>query len=395
MRNVGSDVTPAPGGDDPAPVNVAVIGAGPAGLAAAAELQRAGLSVVVLERGDAVGASWRNRYDRLRLHTVRWMSGLPGFPIPRSSGRWVARDDVVAYLEDYAVVHGIDVRLATPVTRIDRHAAGWILRTSRGDVSARAVVVATGFNDRPILPDWPGMGGFTGELLHASAYRTGAAYAGTDALVVGAGNSGAEIAVDLVEQGASRVRISVRTPPHVMPRSMLGVPTQLVATLMRHIPTAAADTIAEPVRHVFVPIAELSRYGWRDPGRGLYTRGRAGSIPVLDVGLMGALRAGSVEPVAAVVGFDGAHALLSDGTSVEPDVVVVATGYGSSLEPLVGHLGVLDGTGAPLVGGADTVAGAPGIRFIGFTNPMSGALREMGIEARRIAVAVRRDVSRP
>ncbi|RMB62264.1 NAD(P)/FAD-dependent oxidoreductase [Tessaracoccus antarcticus] len=375
-------------------MGVAVIGAGPAGLAVAAELQRAGVPAVVLERSEAIGTSWRNRYDRLRLHTIRWLSGLPGCPIPRSRGRWVARDDVVTYLEDYADIHGIDVRLRTTVTRIDPSASGWILHTAGGDVAARAVVVATGFNDRPVMPDWPGRSGFSGQVLHAGTYRTGAAYAGRDVLVVGAGNSGAEIAVDLVEQGASRVRISVRGAPYVMPRSMLGVPTQLVAILMRHIPTAVADAIAEPVRHAFVPIAELTRRGWRDPGRGLYSRGRAGSIPVLDVGLVGALRAGTVEPVAAVSGFDGPVVLLSDGTSLEPDVVVAATGYTNGLASLVGHLNVLGNDGAPLAGGGGTVPGLPGLYFTGFTNPMSGAMREMGLEAGRIARAVKRDLSR-
>src|SRR5947209_20300005 len=85
-----------------------VIGAGPAGLAVAATLAQQGRPCVVLERADSVGASWQGRYDSLRLHTVRWLSGLPGAPIPRQYGRWVARDDVVAYLRSYASL--VDVR---------------------------------------------------------------------------------------------------------------------------------------------------------------------------------------------------------------------------------------------------------------------------------------------
>lgn len=378
-----------------APVHVAVIGAGPAGLATASELRRAGVACVVLERADSVGSSWRNRYDRLRLHTVRWLSGLPGYGIPRSYGPWVTRDNVVTYLEDYVATQQLDVRTHTAVQRIDLRESGWVLSTSRGDLYVEAVVVATGFCAQPILPDWHGRDGFSGELLHAAAFRTGAVYAGKDVLVVGAGNTGAEIAVDLVEHGASRVRIAVRRPPYLMPRSLLGVPTQLVATLMRYIPTPAADAIAEPVRHAFVPIADLARHGWRDPGRGLYTRGRAGSIPVLDVGLIRALRAGSVEPIAAVIGFDGPRVLLADDTSITPDVVVAATGYRSGLKPLVGHLDVLDESGVPLVHRGVTGAEAPRLHFVGFTNPMSGAMREMRIEARRIAHTVRRDVMPP
>src|SRR4051812_39224953 len=175
--------------------DAAVIGAGPAGLATAAMLRKRGVDVVVIDRADAVGASWRGHYDRLRLHTVRWLSHLPGFRIPRRYGRWVARDDVVRYLEAYAVRHGLEIRLGTAVERIDRGGARWGLRAAGRGPDAAYGVVATGHNHTPAVPRWPGADGFTGELLHASAYRTGADYAGRSVLVVGSGNTGAEIAV--------------------------------------------------------------------------------------------------------------------------------------------------------------------------------------------------------
>src|SRR3954469_372422 len=95
--------------------DAAVIGAGPAGLAAGAMLRRRGIEAVVIDRADAVGASWRGHYDRLRLHTVRWLSDLPGLRFPRSEGRWVSRDGVIAYLERYAEHHALDLRLGTDV----------------------------------------------------------------------------------------------------------------------------------------------------------------------------------------------------------------------------------------------------------------------------------------
>ncbi|MCU1665655.1 MAG: monooxygenase, partial [Pseudonocardia sp.] len=91
-------MTPGRSGAEP----VQVVGGGPGGLAVAAVLGRYGIPATVLERDDAVGASWRTHYDRLHLHTVRGLSGLPGFPIPRAYGRWVARDDMVRYLEQYS-----------------------------------------------------------------------------------------------------------------------------------------------------------------------------------------------------------------------------------------------------------------------------------------------------
>ncbi|WP_206673500.1 flavin-containing monooxygenase [Pseudactinotalea terrae] len=369
---------------------VAVIGGGPAGLAAAAALSAAGLAPVVLERGEGVGTSWRAHYDRLHLHTARWLSGLPGLPFPRRVGRWPARDDVVRYLEEYAAHHDLEVRSGVEVRRVDPDPGGrgWVLRSPQGDLEAGAVVVATGYNAVPRIPDWPGQGGFTGSVTHSRDYRSGAAYADRDVLVVGAGNSGAEIAVDLAESGARRVRLAVRRPPYLMPRSMLGVPTQLISVAMRYVPTPAADAIAEPVRRLAVP--DLSASGWPRPVGGLFTRGRAGAIPILDVGLVAALRAGDVEPVAAVAGFDGREVALADSSRITPDAVVVATGYGRGLEPLVGHLGVLDGRGEPLVHGARTAPAAPRLHLIGFSNPMSGMFREFGIDAGRIARALSR-----
>src|SRR5947209_5761633 len=126
-----------------------VIGAGPAGLAVAATLARQGQRCVVLERADSVGASWQGRYDSLRLHTVRWLSGLPGAPITRRYGRWVARDDVVAYLRDYAERFGVRPEFGVDVVRVDRTGSNWTVRTSRGDFTAPAVVVATGYSRVP------------------------------------------------------------------------------------------------------------------------------------------------------------------------------------------------------------------------------------------------------
>src|SRR4051794_4812580 len=118
-----------------------VVGAGPAGLAVAATLAREGRRCVVLERAESVGSSWQGRYDSLRLHTARWLSGLPGAPIPRQYGRWVARDDFVAYLSDYAERFGVRPEFGVDVRRIERVDGSWRIRTSRGGLSASTVVV--------------------------------------------------------------------------------------------------------------------------------------------------------------------------------------------------------------------------------------------------------------
>ena len=364
-----------------------VIGGGPAGLATAAELGARGLAALVLEKGPAVGATWRGHYDRLRLHTVRWLSGLPGLRIPRSSGRWVARDGVVAYLEAYARHHRLEIRAGTEARGLVRRGDGWEVETGTSVLRAPAVVVATGANRVPRLPPWPGRDGYTGRLLHSSAYRTGAAFRGEDVLVVGAGNSGAEIAVDLVECGAARVRLAIRTPPNLVRRTVGGLPTQAVSIALAHLPLPVADAIARATARLVV--GDLTPYGIPRAERGIYTQmTRDHQIPIIDVGLIDLLRARLVEVVPRVEAFEGASVRLGDGSRIEPRAVVAATGYEPGLGSLLAGLELLRDDGTPSIHGAATAPSAPGLRILGFTVPPTGLLREIGIEARRIADAV-------
>ncbi|MYS09105.1 NAD(P)-binding domain-containing protein [Streptomyces sp. SID6041] len=368
---------------------VYVIGAGPGGLAVAAALRARGVRAVVLEKSDAVGASWRAHYDRLRLHTTRRLSALPGLRMPRSFGRWVARADVVRYLEKYAERHELEIVTGVEVFRVEREGADWVLHATGGRrLIGRAVVVATGYNHTPRLPDWPGREAYQGRLDHARAYRNPEPYAGQDVLVVGIGNTGAEIAADLADGGAGRVRLAVRTVPHIVKRTTAGWPAQRSGILVRRLPTALVDRLGALTARVGTP--DLSPYGLPRPDKGIATRQREGAIPVQDVGLIAAVRAGKVEVVAAVKAFEDGEVVLADGTRITPDAVIAATGYRRALEPLVGHLDVLDERGHPVVHGARCPREAPGLYFTGFTNPISGMFRELAIDAEKIARRIAR-----
>ncbi|MET7308082.1 NAD(P)/FAD-dependent oxidoreductase [Streptomyces sp. NPDC005571] len=374
---------------------VYVVGGGPGGLAAAAALREHGVRAVVLEKSGSVGASWRGHYDRLHLHTTRRWSALPGLAMPRRFGRWVSRDHVVRYLEKYVEHHELEVVTGVEVTRIDRAAdgTGWQLTATGGRVlTGRAVVVATGYNHTPRIPDWAGRDTFAGELVHARDYRNPAPYAGKDVLVVGIGNTGAEIAVDLVEGGASRVRIAVRTVPHIVRRSTAGWPAQATGILVRRLPVRPVDRAGRLMAKAAVP--DLAEQGLPRPETGLYSRVKDGAIPVQDVGLIDAVRGGRVVPVATVESFDKDAVVLADGTRITPDAVIAATGYRRALEPLVGHLDVLDARGRPVVHGSRTPKHAPGLYFTGFTNPISGMFREMALDARKIARKLAKDTGR-
>ena len=363
--------------------SVCVVGAGPAGLAAAAMLAKVGARVVVLERTE-VGASWTSRYDCLHLHTVRWLSGLPGHPIPRSSGKWPSRDGVVDYLRAYAARSALDVRASVDVDRIDREDERWVVRSAGGDVDADRVVVATGYSNVPFVPDWPGA--FEGEIVHSTAYRNPEPFRGRRVLVVGSGNSGAEIAADVSSGGAAEVLLSVRTPPAIVRRDTAGIPTQLLGIASSHLPVSVADRVATTMRRIAFP--DLAALGLPAPERPYSEFLRRRVIPVIDVGIVDAIRSGRVRVVADVERLDGEAVVLVDGSRAAVDVLVAATGFRTGLEPLVGHLGVLDERGVPLVHGAEELAEAPGLHFVGYDVTLGGMLRVIGGQARRLAGVV-------
>ena len=364
---------------------VVVIGAGPAGLASAAALGRRGIAAVVLDEAEAVGSSWRRRYDRLRLNSSRPFSRLPYGPHPKGSAMFPSRDEMVRYLEDYTARHDLDIRFGTRLERIDANGSGWILRTSAGDMTAGQVIVAGGYERRPFIPDWPGREGFTGRLLHAAEYRNPEPFRTQDVLVVGPGCSGAEIAYDLAEGGARRVRLAVRTPPNILIRNPVG---PLLARMLMKVPTRLADAILRRAR--LHELGDLSEHGLPVPEEGVFSRlKRLGVAPmIVDKPVIEAIKARRIEIVAAVEGMDESGVRLADGTRIEPDSVIAATGYRRGLEPLVGHLGVLDEKGSPHVTENEA---APGLRFVGYVTYPAMIGYSAG-EAKRVARAMARRV---
>jgi cation diffusion facilitator CzcD-associated flavoprotein CzcO len=300
----------------------------------------------------------------------------------------VARADVVRYLDEYRRTNDLDVREACAVEHVERAGEGYRVVTADGVLGAGAVVVATGYNHTPLLPSLAGADTFGGEIVHSSVYRTGSHLAGREVLVVGCGNSGAEIASDLVEHGARSVSVAIRTPPHVVPRQALGLPAQVVGIALTHLPAAAGDAITRLIARVF--IGDLAGYGIARPDDGLVSRHRSRrAVPVLDVGFVRAVKAGRITVVPGVAALDGDEVVLDGGRRLRVDVIVAATGYRRGLESLVGGLeGVLGADGTPRAHGGAVVPGLPRLHFIGYDNPLGGNLRGIKRDAEAIAAAL-------
>lgn len=376
-------------------LDAVVAGGGAAGLAAAAMLRQAGIVAPVLERTGEVGSSWRGRYDGLRLNTLRWSSALPGYKFDRRYGRWPSRDEWVAYLERYTEHHVLDVRFGTELRRVERDGDDWVIDTSGGPIVTRNVVLALGLDHDPVVPDWPGRDQFEGELIHASAYRNPKPYVGREVLIVGPGNTGSEITFDLVRGGAQLpVRASMRTPPNVINREQLGLPIMHVLGLANErMPARLFDPQARFLQRLV--FGNLQPYGLGRSPLGLKENvTKRGIAPLVDDGFIAALKAGQVEIVPEIERFDGPDVVLIDGRRLRPEAVICATGYTRGLEPLVGHLGVVEPRlGMPRVLDGRDDPSNPGLYFVGYAPRVSGTLARFKYEARRVAKSIARRVA--
>ena len=367
---------------------VIVCGAGAAGLAAGALLRRAGLRVLVVERSGHVAASWRNRYEELRLNTPGWMAAQPGLRAPRRRyGEFPTRDQWITYLVDYAAHHRLDIQFDVEVRRIDRATGGWWVRTSDAAFEARTVVVATGHDHDPYTPDWPGLAGFTGELIHAADFRNAAPFVGRDVLVVGANTTGVELATHLHNAGARRVRVACRTPPNLVRRKVLGRPIGLIGRLLTPLPPAWTDWAGRRLQRV--TFGDLTALGLPPAPLGIRsTLERHRRAPAYDDGFVTLVRRGDIEIVPGVQDFNRDHVVLTNGARIRPDTVIAATGFRRGLEPIVGHLGVLEPDGSPAVHGGQQHPDAPGLFFIGYRITLAGQMPTMRTDARAIAATV-------
>jgi len=367
-------------------VDTIIVGAGPAGLAAGAMLRRSGVPFVMLERGERVAEAWYRHYERLALHTPKRHSALPGLPFPRDYPAYPSRKQVMAYLDDYARTFGLHPEFGVEVSQCTRGADGrWVVATRAVEYRAHSVVMATGLHRVPNVPRWPGQETFPGPIVHTYDYTNGERFRGRRVLIVGFGNSGSEIALDLLEHGA-RPAIAVRSKVNVIPRDLFGIPIVVFGLLWEPFPARFADAMnALTLR---LAIGDLSAIGLSKRDDGPFAQiAEARKIPVIDVGTIARMRSGDIDVRKNIGSFDGPTVRFADDTSERFDAIVLATGFRSGLASMFpSQPDLLDDQGRPRINGPESAA--PGLFFCGYELSQSGLLRQIGIEARQIARSI-------
>jgi indole-3-pyruvate monooxygenase len=370
--------------DSPIEIHTLVIGAGPAGLAVGACLKQAGIPCILLEQSDKVASAWRRHYDRLHLHTHKRNSALPFAPLPKEYPDYPSRDQLVHYLESYARKFELGIRFGQQVKSAKRNNGRWEIQTQNATYHASNLVIAAGYAREPFIPEWKGMNLFKGKVIHSSQYKNGSEFKGQNVLVVGFGNSGGEIAIDLYEHGA-KPAIAVRSAVNVIPRDLFGLPILSIGILQNSMPAWMADAMNAPILRAVV--GDITQYGLRKLPYGPVAQIRnTKRIPLIDVGTMKLIKQGYVKVHPGVEGFAESRIRFEGGQEAQFDAVILATGYHPKVNAFLNETDVYDQDGTPTSTGQES--SAPGLYFCGYYISPTGMLREIAIEAKQISDAI-------
>jgi hypothetical protein len=295
------------------PFDVVVIGAGQAGLATGYYLRRTNLSSVILDAETEPGAAWRHAWDSLRLFSPAQWSSLPGWLMPGSAG-YPGRDEVVAYLTAYEERYHLPVRRPVWVEAVRREAESLVVETDGGRYRASAVVSATGSWRKPFVPRYPGQEQLQGQQIHSASYRAPAAFVGQRVLIVGAGNSAAQILAE-VAPVADAIWVTLE-PPRFLPDDVDG-------------------------RYLFEQAT--ARYRAMQEGRPLPPPASLGDI-VMVPPVKAAREAGVLRSVRPFLRFTATGVMWPDGRETEVDAVIWCTGFRPALDHLA-PLGIIEADG--------------------------------------------------
>jgi putative flavoprotein involved in K+ transport len=341
-----------------------IVGAGQAGLATGYFLAHQGRDFVIIDSHERVGQSWRRRWDSLKLFTPAEYDGLPGMPMPGPVDRFPVKDEIADYLEAYAARFALPLRLGTPVERIARQDNGYVLSVDGGRLAADNVVVATGGFHHPRVPTFASALDLDIMQLHSEQYRNPGQLQQGPVLVVGAGNSGAEIALDLAAR--HRVYLSGRDTGHV--------PFSPGAHRLRW--------------RIFSWLFNNALTVDRWLGRAMKRRALVQGTPLIRV-RTAELTAAGVRRIPRTIGIQNGQPMLQDGRRVEVSNVIWCTGFRPNFDWI--DLPVSGPDGHP-VHYRGVVEGEPGLYFVGLpflyslgSSTIGGVGRDAEYIARRIA----------
>ncbi|KAI4319432.1 hypothetical protein MLD38_033029 [Melastoma candidum] len=348
-----------------------IVGAGPSGLSAAAALRHLSIPFLVLEREDCFASLWKNyAYDRLHLHLPKQFCELPHMPFPASYPRYVPKALFLDYLDSYVKKMEIEPLYRRLVESAEREDGGsWVVRARNlesGEVEeyrCKFLLVASGETTDPNIPGIEGMGGFPGKAIHSTEYKNGKEFEGKNVLVVGAGNSGMEIALDLANHGA-RCSIVVRSPVHILSREMVSL---ALLMLKHHVPLYIVDGLLAILSRV--AYGDMSKHGIRRPDEGPFLmKVKYGKYPFIDVGTCGKIRSGEIQVMPAIKRVSGGVVEFVDDKSHPFDVIVFCTGFKRSTHKwLKGDDYMLNEDGLPKQGFPNHWKGKNGLYCVGLS----------------------------
>ncbi|XP_022145028.1 indole-3-pyruvate monooxygenase YUCCA2-like [Momordica charantia] len=320
-----------------------IVGAGPSGLAAAACLKQKGIPSLILERAECVASLWQFKtYDRLRLHLPKQFCQLPLMPFPSNFPTYPTKQQFLAYLRAYAEHFELKPVFNSTVTAAewDEGCGFWRVKAvlncgklglkETTEYVCKWLIVATGENAEEIFPQIEGLEEFEGPVVHTSSYKTGGVFRGKKVLVIGCGNSGMEVCLDLCNFKASP-HLVVRNSVHILPHEMLGRSTfGLSMCLLKWLPMRLVDKILLFVSHLV--LGDTARLGLNRPKLGpLQLKNLSGRTPVLDVGTLANIRSGKIKVRRGVTRLSRCAAEFVDGSVENFDAVILATGYKSNV----------------------------------------------------------------
>ncbi|WP_369135815.1 flavin-containing monooxygenase [Modestobacter sp. I12A-02662] len=361
---------------------ICVIGAGAAGLEAVRVLRDAGHDVVALERTERVGGHWHTDYEALHLITPRDVSGFEGVPMPADYPLFPSKEQVIRYLDGFADRFRLRAHVRTgaevvSVTSPDAGRSGWDVATAdRTTEHFDAVVVANGHHWDPALPEMAAA--FTGRSLHSSQYRTADDLVGERVLVVGAGNSGCDLAVDAVH-ARRQVSIAMRRGQVFQPKTFFGKGRNQLPLLAK-LPMWLAERVQREL--VRISVGSAADYpGLQEP----VTRNLNRQPPVVNDLLLYWLQHGRITARPGVTGVSGRTVTFTDGSSGEFDTVLWATGFRVTLPFLAPDL-LTWRSGVPLrVGGMTVPVGVARLYTVGLASPRGAQFPVFSAQARLAA----------